>query len=77
MIKSLRCKIGLSNLELETQNVAPTTGLRGTMIESVVQLERMISDWEELIESSIRKNPYFDPDFLLSLIHISEPTRPY
>ncbi len=73
MIKPLRCKTGLSNLDLETQHVAPTTGFRGTIIESVVQLERMISDWEELIESSIRKNPYFDPDFLIpALKHLND-----
>ena len=52
---------------------APTSELRGRLIKSSVELEAIIDSWDRLVETSVRKNPFLDPDFLIPAFkHLNE-----
>jgi len=43
----------------------PKIEFRGRLCSSIEELEALVGPWERLIETAVRKNPFFDPDFLI------------
>ncbi len=51
----------------------PRPFFRARMIESVGELESLIEPWNRLIQTTVRPNPFFDPDFLIpALEHLND-----
>jgi hypothetical protein len=51
----------------------PASKFRGRLIESVDELESLKSEWERLLDVSIHRNLFFDPDFLIPAIkHLAD-----
>ncbi len=51
----------------------PEHSFAGRLIQSADQLETLVEPWRRLIDTSVRPNPFFDPDFLIPAIrHLSD-----
>lgn len=51
----------------------PAANFRGRLIESVDELEALKSDWERLLDVSLHRNLFLDPDFLIPAIkHLAD-----
>lgn len=49
----------------------PANTFSGRLIRTVEELESLVPSWNRLLETAVRVNPYFDPDFLIpAVLHL-------
>ena len=75
MIQKLHTRQSCSTARAEAAVDSPQGSFRGRLITSVDELESLKTAWERLLNVSVHRNLFFDPDFLIPAFkHLADET---
>ncbi len=65
--KHATARIGQKHFRVSETDL-PTNSFSGRLVRTAEELEQLVQPWNRLLETSVRTNPFFDPDFLIPAV---------